>query len=323
MKRFVLKALALAAALLPLQLCVGEMLELGPFPAGKRLEELRNARADILLLGDSVATHVRPDDRDRRPLDQLLSERLPGVTVGLVGGNAHFMDVHLAVAERAFASGWRPRAVVVPVNLRSFSPLWDLHPGLRHLKERLRLRWGDMWGLGLARPVEAYGLYERGPASEKEWLESPVFRGTQRMGTVDEMLNGRGALASVPALERLFVLTYMQAIDPSHRHLKALRKLVELCRRQGVPLLVYSTPIDLQSGQRWVGQEFRERVRQNALTVRGALESVGSSLLDLTPMLPAEVFAWGPIPNEHLSEKGRARLAEQLAKALSGKADPR
>jgi hypothetical protein len=318
-KRFVLKALALAAVLLPLQLWTGDLLDVGPFPARQRLDEHLKARVDVLLLGDSVATFVRPDDRDKRPLDRLLAERLPGAKVGLVGGNAHFMDVHLAFVEHAFASGARPRAVVVPVNLRSFSPLWDLHPGLQHLKERLRLRWGDTWGLGLFRPVEAYRLYERGPASEKEWLESPAYRGTRRVGTVDALLNGRGDQASVPPLTRLFTLTYMQDVDPGHRHLRALRRLVELCRREGVPVLAYSTPVDVQSGLRWVGPEFREQVRRNALTVRRAVEESGARLLDLTPMLPADVFAWGPVPNEHLSEQGRARLADELARELASR----
>lgn len=314
--RFVLRALLLGALLLPFQLLVGGVLETEPLPARDRLDAIVKSRADVLFFGDSVSTATRSDDQDKRPLDLFLEERLPGRRVGRVGGNAHFMDVHLAYLEYALASSYRPRIVVVPLNPRSFSPLWDKNPAFQHVKDRIRLRWGDSWGCGLARPVMGYRLYDRAPASEGEWLEVPAFIGTKNIGTLGQVLNGKGPLQLIPPLERFLSLCYLNPVTEGHRHLVALGRIAALCRQEGIPLLVYVTPVDMESGERWIGPAFREIVGNNLDVVRRSLSAHGVNLLDLSALLEAAAFAWKDFPNEHLAEDGRRRLAEAIASAI-------
>ena len=121
-------------------------------------------------------------------------------------------------------------------------------------------------------------------------------------------------------LRRRLTCKYLTSIGPDDERLLALVETAERCQALGIRALFYVTPVDLQTGERLLPGRFARAVAANVATVQAAL---GASVLDCTALLPSDDFSWQRVPNEHLNEDGKAKLAEALAPALAELLEPR
>jgi hypothetical protein len=310
-QKFVLAALLVGGG----QIAVGNLTEDRRFPKRDEIDAEIAGGADLLLLGDSVMRYTFKGDQDERQFREMLRDGLAPRKVAICDGPAFGAEMYLDVANYVLGRGVRPRAIVVPVNLRSFSLLWDRMPHFQLAGDRARLRWGDTLALAVHRPFEIYHVYSRlegYPPSEKEHQELPVYRGSELLGTLREVLEGQGKWAQVSWNERAFSVIYLYPLDSTHRKIRALQKLADLCRSQNIPLLAYVTPIDVEGGTRALGPGFRRQVSANIDVIGKALAEHGARLLDLSFTVKGDQFDWNPFPNEHLKAAGRRWLAEQL-----------
>jgi hypothetical protein len=299
-----------------LQVRLGSILEGGPHRVRDPLDAQFQAGARSIVFGDSVHSFVHPSDADLRPLTGMLQDRLPAHPLNLLNGPAYAADLYLSTMEYAVRERLHPRCVVVPLNLRSFSPVWDQRPAYQYPIDRWRLRYGDPAALALARPMTIYNVYaeiEGYPPSDEEYQKVSLMRGDERMGTVREVIDGRGKWGAVPLNQRAYSAIYLSPLTAGHRKLRSLARLAALCRENGIPLLMYVTPIDVEAGEAILGPGFRLQVTRNIDVLRRSLEGPGCTFQDLGFLLPSAMFDQQEVPNEHLREQGRRRLAEILA----------
>jgi len=273
MKKLSLRFLVLFTLAFAAQLPVGHLLDGRPFEERDRLDRSLAERVDVVYLGDSVLESLSGRDVDRRDISQMLDDLLDNRSVVRVSHAGYGMEVYLRFAEYLARQPVRPRILVVPLNLRSFSALWPYSFEF----ERLRLAWGDLIGVGLYRPMTGLKL-----------LPAPAGRGP--------------ALRSGEDFPRA---AYGGALSPEHPRVRALKQLTEVCRKAGILPMVYVTPVDAAGG----GPEVQGRVVQNVEICREA----AGSLLDLSAAVAdrSEFIGY-----EHLAERGRRRVASELASAL-------
>ena len=128
MKTILAKVLLLAALVLPAQGVIG--LWSYRVPCGRRdaLDLHRKAGIETIHFGDSVQRTVSPKDRDSRTLHEMLQEAMGDERIGAVQGDSSSMEVYLACAQYLARMDHRPRRLLIPVNLRSFSMEWDPRP---------------------------------------------------------------------------------------------------------------------------------------------------------------------------------------------------
>ena len=277
MKRLASRFLLLFTLAIAAQLPVGHLLDGKPFETRDRLVRSLAEKADVIYLGDSVLESLAERDSDRRDISRMLAEHLEHQSVALVSHAGYGMEVYLSFAEYLARQPVRPKVLVVPINLRSFSALWPYSFEL----ERLRLAWGDLLGVGLYRPMRGLRLLPPPPPSAPK----------ARPG--EEFLSG----------------SYGGVLRPEHVRLQDLRKLIRACRRAQIVPLVYITPIDVVQGTRLLGPGFLEQVARNVEVCRSA----AGSLLDLSAAVldPGEFIGY-----EHLAQRGRQLVASSLADAL-------
>jgi len=238
MKKLAPRFLALFALAFAVQIPVGHLLDGKPFETRDRLDRGLADKVDVVYLGDSVLESVSARDADKRNIAQLIE----GQSVVLVSHAGYGMEVYLRFAEYLARQPARPRTLVVPVNLRSFSALWPYSFEL----ERLRLAWGDLLGVGLYRPMTGLKLLPAPPAPG-----TPPHSG-----------------------EDFLDAAYGHPIRPNHPRLLALRRLTEVCRQAGMQPLIYVTPVDVAGGD----AAFRAQIAANVEVCRG----VASGLLGLS-----------------------------------------
>jgi hypothetical protein len=111
--------------------------------------------------------------------------------------------------------------------------------------------------------------------------------------------------------------------------LRAMVGLVDEMRADGVKVLLYLTPVDLERGASGFGPKLTADIERNRETVKRALATEIEAdeelrLVDFAGSAPTVDFLdHGGAPNEHLTTVGRQRLMEvlkpEIDALLSGK----
>ena len=315
MKALLLKILAGLIAVAALQVPLGYFLCKPDYvPEHQDLRTIEPS-TEALLLGDSVLGYETKDDPGSLLALIRRRSRLP---VRSLDGPGYTPELQFALLDHALRQGYVPRIVVASVNLRCFSEPWDQGLQYQFSEWRARLHHGDVLALGFQKPMSSYHIYatlEGFPRSPEDYQKILVTREGRRLGTIDQVLD-RSRQRTPEARGTAFALLYQNSLEPSHRKIRALRNLAALCRSKAIPLRLYITPLDIESGARFAGAEFRPRVEGNIQVLRAALEDHDLVLENWSSLLRADQFSYGDYPNEHLNSSGREKLAEEVTRLI-------
>jgi hypothetical protein len=316
MKPLLLKLLAGLTAVAALQIPVGYLFTKRDEVNLERVERAFGPRSERLLMGDSVLGYASMREREPKSILDHLQNRMP---VGSFDGPGYTPELQLAFLEFALRQGYIPRLLVVSVNMRCFNEYWDQGLQYQFTAVRTPLRFGDVLGYGIQKPLSSYQIWpliEGFPRSETAYQDLPIRRGDRTLGTLQEVLDQTQDHSDPVARAKAFSLVYLYSLERGHRKVRALARIAALCRSANIPVRMYVTPLDVDSGERMVGPAFRPQVAKNIEIVRGALADQGVDLLDWSSLMRPEQFDYRGYPNEHLAAAGRARLAEELVGLL-------
>ena len=320
MRRFLIKFLLLLLLLLAGQGLVGYFYSAAIPEPILHFQTLLDQGTEILYFGDSTLWHPEGSQTTAA----MLQERLPDHKVGELSHAAYGMDVYRSYINFMLRQGYRPTLVIIPINMRSFSPEWDQRPGYQFTQEKRVLALGLPLARVFGRPLNLFGGYE--PAiTQDEFLRSPVYAGTTQIGKVQDfededsvapLAEGGGEqfvyYQELPAdgdYQRLLTYYYMAEVSPRHRKIGAMIDIAQRLQRVGVPVLFYITPVNAELGDVYVGEAFRQQFAANVNVVREQLAVQGVELFDFSFALAAYFFT----DTEHLRQPGKQYLAEQLA----------
>jgi pimeloyl-ACP methyl ester carboxylesterase len=286
---------------------------------------------DLVYLGDS--TLMLPVGEVTT--GEILQELLPDRRVGQVAHPAYGFELFYDYAAHMERHGASPQTLVLPVNLRSFSPAWDMRPAYQFAKERRILAMGLPLARLLLRPLEAFGFFQPS-ISQQAFLDAPVYDGDVLVGQVrdfetladDEILEEEAEntyrevkLEDEETAQAVLTYHYMLNLEPDHRKLDAMVAVAELAAGRGVNVIFYLSPINVEQGERFLGSKFTERFADNIGVVQSRLDAAALDrvmLLNLAFDLPAYDFT----DMEHLTETGKEYVAEQIALAVQGEQEP-
>jgi len=297
----------------------------------EKFDRLLAQGVDVLYLGDSTLLLPLGEVTTGEILQELLPER----QVGQVAHPAYGLGVFHDYAAHMDRHGTSPQTLVLPINLRSFSPAWDKRPAYQFTKERRILALGHPWARLLLRPLEAFGFFQP-PISQREFMDTPVYDGDERVGQVrdfetlaaDEVLQEEAenayrevALEDEETAQAVLTYHYMLSLEPDHRKLDAMAEIAELGTRRGFNVIFYISPVNVEQGERFLESRFTERLSENIQVVESRLDAAtldNVMLLNMAFDLPAYDFT----DLEHLTETGKEYVAEQIASAVQGEKAP-
>jgi len=280
---------------------------------------------DLLYLGDS--TLILP--AGEVTTGEILQELLPNRRIGQTAHAAYGLDLFQSFVAYMGRRGAWPHTLVLPVNMRSFSPEWDMRPAYQFEKETRVLALGQPWARFFYRPFNVFGLFQPS-ISQDQFLNAPVYDGDVLVGRVKEFDSEaavealRGDIGNIYREVRLedeekaqAVLTYhyMASLKPDHRKLDSMIKLSRLAAENGVKVILYISPVNEAQGERFLGRAFSERFAENIQVVQSRLEA--ASLENVTLVnLAFDLEAYDFVDMEHLTETGKEYVAEQIALAI-------
>jgi hypothetical protein len=285
---------------------------------------------DILVFGDSVMERVAREDSDRRSLGKMIADGVsPELRCEVFSFSAFHSEVFASLLNAIACLEVRPRCIVLPVNLRSFSPQWSFNPEFRFAEE---IHLADSFVAGtLENEPRVYRSQDgkHPPARPEEWRcyhDRPVdFPGTpfRKVGDFLRLISAPTQCSDEAARRKqaLFMFHYMSPLDEGHDKLRALRAAVDVALSAGSALVVYLTPINFQAGIQFAGRGFSERVASNARLIRNSFDRTvagrTAKFLDLSAILGRSMFFDTDSATEHLNQAGREHLSREVCAAVN------
>jgi hypothetical protein len=192
-----------------------------------------------------------------------------------------------------------PIMFIVPINMRSFSPEWDLRPEYQFLLERYLLR-------GL--PFYCDFLFEKGSMSS--FYRTPIYYKGEVIGKLGdfETLEHRS-----DEMRLGYIYHYMQPLDVSHRRIRDLVRIYDYVQQCRSAVVFYITPLDFELANSLNDPYISKVMQHNINIVSEQLRLAGATVIDLSGSLDSSCFNHGNRPYGHLTEKGRRFVASALA----------
>jgi hypothetical protein len=277
----------------------------------------RGSGQSVLFLGDSTVERIARQDTDRRTTDAMLAAYYGGDVLGATH-SAYHPTVYRHLARLFEVLPGRPRLVVIPVNLRSFSPIWEYRPEFQFTEEFARMEAYARHGR-LLPPEEPL----RDEAAWRAFLDVPLGVagcGLERVGDYLRLagIHPEDAAGRIERRRQLFMVHFLSALTPENRRLVDLGETALFLTRLRVNVLIYLSPINMVSGLRHVGEAFPARVAANVRLVLDACDALpltGGRLcaVDFSADLDETFFFQPDETTEHLNQTGRGALAGRLA----------
>jgi hypothetical protein len=320
MKKFIIKLVALIALLALLQVgghyCFFKQASPFSFIEKDRLDSWLADGIDIINFGDSVLRDVHPDDVDKRYIPDMLQSLLLDYRLASVDHFAYHPDIYADFCEYIARQKSRPQLVIVPVNMRSFSPTWDLRPRYHFIKEKQILACDRPVLEAFAKPLFVLKAFDLQPIIYPEYINTPVYYDGEQVGICRDYDNPDYKEYSDEHIKNKILYRYMLPLSAEHRKVMSLARIARVLKQNGVKVIFYATPIDHQACKEHWGDEFTRHYNENIEVVRKALQQNGAELLDLSCELAHEDFNWNLYPNEHMKEQGRMLVSTKLAERI-------
>ena len=267
----------------------------------------------LLYFGDSTIRDNSPADKDKSSIAAMIELIDPRLHVADASSLAYHLGVFEAMTERVCAAPIRPRGIIIPINLRSFSPEWDRRPEYQFDKEIFYLRHSD-WIYNFSRPLEIFHAIGATALSEKAFYAVPVYNDGVFIGSVGGFeTEGIFPVRSAKTIRNFYLYDYSARLSFNHRKMLSLGAILAVMRTCGITPYVYVTPVDYEGGVRYAGSSLKKIISENAKIACSVALQAGFSCLNLATALPSAYFTHAELPNEHLNEYGRRSVAKALA----------
>jgi hypothetical protein len=293
-----------------------------PLRALRAAFNVPDANSDILIMGDSVMERIAKGDTDCRPLKKMIPDFLEKTRIRavVVSFSAYTIEMYYLFFLVLKCCSHRPRVIVMPINLRSFSPQWDPNPTYQSYSQIREI----------AAFLTAQGKVGLGESSlvVKKNILAYLFRRVNYPGLpftriyqfIGRIFSKQKSSADDTLRRKLiFVYHYLFTISSSHRKIEYLHRAIDEAASLGIRVFFYIVPINYQGGITSLGERFAESIRGDIEIVKNAIAATGSknSFNDYSQLLTVEKFFSPFEAAEHLNQSGRLTLAEKLSEDIA------
>ncbi|MCU0534206.1 MAG: hypothetical protein MUD14_09960 [Hydrococcus sp. Prado102] len=294
------------------------------FPVSTMLEffDRDNDSPQILIYGDSVMERISKYDGDTRTLSEAIAECLDKkLCMGCISHSGYHMGTFYQLSRLLKLLPQKPSTVVLPINMRSFSPQWDLHPLHQRVEHICTIQdYLNFLDPDCASPPSDIDR-ETSSASflstQVEYQLTPY----QFIYEFENIIKSQASTQQENAFRRqqIFIYHYLYQLDKQHRKLQLLKKTLAILQSLNINIISYITPINYLAAKTYIGDRFLEYFKENLKSIykifNEAIQSQTARIFfnDYSLLLDSNCFFHLDDPTEHLNEKGRKILAEMIS----------
>lgn len=277
------------------------------------LNNYLDGKTNILFFGDSSIRHLSQQTGiGGLNLAEMISEKI-GQNIGNVSYPGYHLDIYAAQMDYIVRSFNKPKIVIIPLQLRSFSPEWDMRPVNQFEKTTFLLTDSTNLVSYFYKPLAIFRAIETNSVPYETFLQTPVNYGSVELGKVKDFEAVNKNKSPTPEnIKNDFIYKYMQDLNTNHRKLESLKKLIELGKKHEIKIMFYISPIDYETGTKIIGSDFQKITESNSEIICSFINQFELPCLNTAFILNSEYFDYPSYPNEHLNELGRKILAEKI-----------
>ena len=274
----------------------------------------------VILFGSSVNVHYDKNDTNKTQIGEYVNAMTPGIEIT--------DDWRLSASLETYANhlrflkneNIRPKLLVVPLNLRSFSPEWNLRPEYRAYlaREDIFLNKGIIQYI--FRKILPAGNDTAFQISKDDFYNTELIVDNKKAGQVkDYIVEDKKNITDMQSyVKDGFLVNYMTDIDDSNYKLNALKEIISYCKEEKVSVIFYYTPIDYQRGEKFYPILFSKQIEKNvSLINKNIPENDLFKVVDLSRSLNSDKFSYDGWPNEHMKHDGRYFVSDTIAKEIN------
>ena len=263
----------------------------------------------ILIFGDSVSLRTAKEDKDLRTLGDIICEILPNdLNARLLTHSAYNLEMYSYLTEVLFKLNNKPEYIIIPINIRSFSPQWFLKPEWKFEREIKIIH----KFLGQS--------YNSNIKTEEEFLSTHVeypLTDIDQIGKFQKVIEKKvqDGNEQIDRKRLIFIYHYLNKLTQNHELIKFFIRLIKVTKEANVKIFFYITPINIESGTEFVGKDFSQIVKNNInqlMDIFISNQHKNVSLHNYYDLLTKESFFNNQIATEHLNESGRIKLANKI-----------
>lgn len=285
---------------------------------------------DILFFGDTVIRAYESGEKNPG-IDFLLAEKghyamLSAVNFEISRTGATELEyspiVYQDYVDIVAKSRYKPKVIIIPINLQSFSESWFSDPRNQFYLERVKARLRYVkFSKGDFMEYLQYKFTDKLKREDSLWWNSEVIYGDVSLGVrgkIDdeskftERYFDYNDLKTQIRLMKQFEYNYMNIIDRRHKMFDYLDKTIDTARVNGIKVVCYITPINYEDGRKYAGDKFIKRVKSNVAVINQYLNDKGVDFLDLSFSLSAPHFIDKFVSCARLNLTGRAYVATEI-----------
>lgn len=318
MRNFILKFIIFFILIYFLQLAI---VQIFPVRVPVNLKSITSNSYDVLYFGDSSVLYFSNKDKNKSStadiFQKILGERFKILKLASPAWNSTVFEMYSNYLSK---NKILAKTVIVPINLRSFSVDWDLYPAYQFNDDMIYFEYYDTFLSPFIGVISNLTLADVNQKYNFLHENSLVYDGEIALGKAKNFENMSKDIPYSVRLKKSITLYYLSNIQKKHRKLLSLVKIAKNFKKNGVNLIYYITPIDYQTGERYLGKKFVDRISDNIDTIISELRKENVTIVNYSFDLKTDKFTWrengGEYPNEHLNYAGRLFVASELSKII-------
>ncbi len=299
--------------IITVQIFIVHLSHRGTFIEYEQLKTALQKNTSVIYFGDSTVRRFASDDQDKRSIPDFLQERIP-LSVQSIDHEACNLAMYNAFSSFISKSPHRPTFVIIPINLRIFSPTVHEVPNTQFKTEQAFVEWGiPGW---LYRPFKTF--YQPLTSS----FLSPIQKDDGEfaldgisLGSLSYYLKPPPPAPTQEQEMKRTTVNYLLPIQSTHEYLLAGRELTKTLLAHHITPLYYFTPLNTERMRKYL-PDVAARIATKKAIIVNAIKQPGVIILDLTEDLHSDGFIQEPYASEHLNQKGRTSVASRLADEL-------
>jgi hypothetical protein len=294
------------------------------------LSQQATAGVDIVYLGESSNFSSPESDTDRRFINVMIEDSLPGHRVGNLSKGACHAGVYYDIM-RNIPRESDVKTAIVTVNMRSFTAEWiysNLETAL--CKERIMLKKGPALYKRMLLAFKAYpvwteeersALIRKGFTKQTFTLPHPFpYRNANEwdrgIGSTCVLYDGSCPSLDTIAMACHHIKHFACTLDDKNPRIKDLDKIVKLCKRRGWQPVFNILAENVDQIDSICGPDLLYLLEQNVQYVIDRYEPQGVIVVNNVREVRDADFMDRDFPTEHYTQIGRLTIANNVTNTL-------
>ena len=252
---------------------------------------------DIIYFGDSVIRSYSETDSIKKSIVEIINDSL-NIDIHDLSNFGSSPIIFNEYIKYLLRNNIYPKLIIVPLNLRIFSPL----------DENIDLRWrisliNELRGCPI--PFDVYNFNSKNLKLDySEPVETPS-NGNLSLEKWDRI--------KISNLKKSYIEKYFQTIDNDNKNFQSYVEMTELLIKNKIDFIYYFTPINGNVSTVLENDFFLKRIAQNKQKIKSVLENeFNKNFIDLSLAIESSLFTSKGEPDEHLNFLGRKLVAEKV-----------